>query len=759
MFNQINNFPIHFRNRSNEGTPPRSTIENVRQARLDFLAQDDWESFERLINSHPELNIETEHTKDEKNYLHLAIIGKHHRTALGLAYLSDAKGLSLVNHEDASHRTPLMTAIESDHDNVELLATLIRCGASKGLSLALRIAVNKASDSAIRLLANANEDTPKLIAQMLNEDNDATALNGAKRLLDLGVYTKKALRYAVSNAWHLATSKLLLLGAKGADLLAEYVMQHDPTRGIDNTAYINQLIKNGVNQVATLIFFAKATTRDMYCLAAKRLVMACDANFKAKYHPNELRPQTRAILQLAKNTDIQAILNLARVTGQRHIGWNQLVLSAEINVIQALNEEFGTAQTSKSLFDFARLAMNAQVRTLLQAGTPATGSVNSLQATTQHSPDYHLNQGALAVLYVASLGRVKVPRSIRIDTDDTRVTYASLSAAVKNIHLANAAERFSVNQTMMLLDQGADPSYALKKLCENRNAKGIFTLAAAGVTLNHELIRLLKEQDYETAYRLSEMNNNAPSMLISLIKSNEIALAEHVLAHCTNGCEALVVAANDADEALTSTLIKLGANAPNALALLLHDGCREAASILIKHGTNINEGLLYAYSFGHTTNSISDLLSLGASPTRALIHAAEFHLISLARSLLSHEKWHIGNDAIFHVINNNTTPRHQTLKTIKKLINININTDRVLEELVANRALEKIKLLIESGAHTSETLIRMAKSGNRLDAQTLLLAGADFMEPIAVLSDNQEIAALSVLVLALSCVREKMMVV
>src|SRR5690606_3751598 len=236
--------------------------------------------------------------------LHVPIrLGSIH-IAINLVTLAAEWDIDLINHQDHSGCTPIMAAAEADTDNPELIDALLDAGAQVGLADALKSAARKNHMQSAQRLMRTDANQPAMLAELAQDYKDPSTLMVAKRLIALGMNPTLALVYASHMHWRDAALTLVLLGAKGAEVLVATAVSLTATPTLrtatltTTTAILNNLLLAGADVTTALILLAKTPTRKEHIVAARILVTT-----DQRFNPTRIHPQsandTPAILRLA----------------------------------------------------------------------------------------------------------------------------------------------------------------------------------------------------------------------------------------------------------------------------------------------------------------------------------------------------------------------------------------------------------------------------------------------------------------------------
>lgn len=224
----------------------------------------------------------------------------------------------------------------------------------------------------------------------------------------------------------------------------------------------------------------------------------------------------------------------------------------------------------------------------------------------------------------------------------------------------------------------------------------------------------------------------------------------------TDGREALEQAAQSGDENLIDMLLALGVDGPSVLLSLLYGHYHEAAARLVARGVDVHTTLMLAIG-AYRYELRGCLTTLGAHLHIALQRAFERQQLATAQRILSYADRSTRQQALNDLINDETIDHDTKAQRLQFFIAAGVDTDEIMQNLIDGQKIAALRMLITLGAPTERLLMSLARQGNRLDAQTLMRAGADFAAPIRTLANSGEQQAVNILTLALTVVRDRML--
>lgn len=397
------------------------------------LQADDWSTFEALaLGENAEINIATERFDNGQNCFHVALKSGGHSIVSNLAKLNHEWVRDLVNGTDQSRRTPLVYAADTQTDNPELIGALLNAGATEGFWDALSIATMKGHAETAKLLIDndVEDNAPYVLESIVRLHYGKPGMDAAKLLISLGVNVTDSLpEGALIILNKEVAERLLLLGAKGSDKLAEIAEYRD-------AGEVEGYIQVGADVPRTLTLLANNPTHKRN-REAMTLVVSTASKLKKK---PELEIYESALLSLARNKDIAGL--------QR--------FTAALNAINP-----------------------AHLKNILNRLT-ANGDSGTLSMLTANPEDKPTN-AALA-------GDVAAAKTL-INTDVKTSTVLQLDHLIKTGDLQTTSAFISVleNRNELLLHAVQDGNEALGKLLLSSGAEGPRLLASLLHTKQREL--------------------------------------------------------------------------------------------------------------------------------------------------------------------------------------------------------------------------------------------------------------------------------
>lgn len=727
---------------------------------LQALQSNDWAAFEDLaLEQDNGIDLEAERYFDGKNCLHVAITAGSHTLATNLATLCAQWDFALIDTVDDSGHTPIMYAAESPSDNVELMDALISAGASVGLSDALKSASERGHAGMTQRLLASNVDVPQVLAEIIHDSDGQTAgLNAAKLLISLGADATQALGYAAQRQWLDAARALILLGSKGSDSLVLAATQ--PTANATNRAadqramatVVKNLIRVGSCVARALTTVAKNPDSAANSKTAKLLIQS-DESLSANRYMGTAHDNI-ALLNLAKTGNTAALCTLAGIAGIDNATSDKLIANRNIDALKTLINA-GLVDSEKLLKGEARAGNLLGIKTLIAAGAKTSSLLKNLYLDWKS--DVTRNPEAIKVLVAAGADPSPLPQGLRGNIDKRQMEISQLSTHEKNDAVVSSAKNRDLAELIWLLDSGADPVSALQTLSQAKDLSAIRVVLNASMNATELLIDRVKAGDIDVARTLIEAKDIPAETFTGLIENGDLELARTLVSiEPTQGRQALVLAIQEDDTELAKGLLEMGADGPGALLSLLESSYREVALNLVALGVDTHTTLMRAV----TSNSLSskaDLLTIGAELPRALTRAIELGHAETAKKILDQHGESIGRDALLNMLDDEVLSDEAKSAGLTHLLQLEFNKDAVLKKLIDNGNTPQLKMLITLGAPTDDLLMAFGKEGNRIDARKLILAGADYINPIKTLQANHEQDAVTLLGLALAGARDSMM--
>ncbi|OZI59164.1 ankyrin repeat domain-containing protein [Bordetella genomosp. 4] len=785
--------------------------QNIRKALLEALEKDDWSVFEAAAFNDAETLIEKMRFDNGKNCLHVAVKTGSQSVALNLIKLAHERRLDLINSKDLTGYTPLMYAADSATDNLELVDALFNAGAREGLAQALKSAAQRGHVAIATRLVGTDVDAPTVLAEIIADDAAhlrRVKANAARLLIALGVSATDALAYAVEHCPEEAASFLFLLGANGADALASAANARDQSR-------LARLVSAGADVETALISLAKHPDRLVHYRDVSFLNRINYSERWRRWHETS-RIDTAALLRLLKSGDTATMLTLARAIAPEHRGWDELAKSGNVEALTALRTISGKDESETCLRFFVVNGHWNSLKTLLDAGVPASRTLESLlrdlRASRPGSLEYRNFRESLKLLFVAGADGLPFPEELRDEINERKKEISSFSPSEVNAAFLSAITNKYTADAALLLDKGADLIAALQYLSQpeeiddaslsseihllryrervgrlgipnlidtgrvtsealisremriardmeaGRRSLGIRNLIDAGAVTAQTLIDRVKAGDMQVSRAIAKHRNIATDALVELIVQGDQETARVLVPTLTDGQLALTQAVRCNDLNLARALIEIGADGPGALLSLLREKHREVAGRLIALGVDVHTALMRAVREGHDSDktAIGDLIMIGAQFSIALLRAVALGETETVKKILNLGGTSAATEALLTLSQDATLAYNLKASRLKQLIQAGLNTDRVLEQLIEDRKTAQLKTLIALGAPTVKLLIELSKQRNRIGARNLIIAGADFITAMRTLQIDGEQVALTVLVLALAGARERM---
>lgn len=738
--------------------PASQAERNDRNRLTHALRADDWPMFEALMaDDDTGWTVEDRH-ENGQNCLHIAITSGSYSIASNLAQFANEFDVDLINVEDQFGYTPIMYAAESPIDNPELVDTLIKNGAHAGLPRAVKSAAERGHTEITRRLVASmpREEASKALAEVLQHDENQSDPNAAKLLISLGVDATVALEYAGTKYWLDAAKALVLLGAKGSDALVLMATQSPAARNATvarsvTTSGRRALIQTGSDVATALTTLAKRPKNELNSLGLSRLI-ATDELVSKQTGDTKPSSATAALLRLADSGDIAAMLVLAEQMDSGQLGCDELAKSGNVDALRALASA-GLVTLQRTLERAAHTRNFAAAKTLINTGMSTSTLLHDMWSNSQRRKDPDRFE-AIKLLIAAGADASALPNGLSAEIELRKEKISDLSPTEKNVALLSAAINGDTTEAAMLLEREADIADALKQLSGADDLNGLRTLIKAGKAAPATLIDRVLAGDMDGARALTRALDVSTEALIHLIKNGESALARRFIPDLTNGREALVEAAQRNDGHLARTLIDLGADGPGALLSLLETKYREEAARLAAWGVNIHKTMALAVSNDSVIDE-RDLITMGADLSIALMHAIEADDSQAAEKLLRAGGVPAGQKALLALAADDTVPAAVKRARVATLVGMQVDTDGLLEQFISDKKIPQLQALIDLGVPTDRLLMDLGKQGNRIDARTLIMAGADIATAMATLLHDREQNAVTVLGVALAGAREE----
>lgn len=565
-----------------------------------------------------------------------------------------------------------------------------------------------------------------------------------------GVDVSDVLRDAVKNLPIEAVNTLLLRGARGSEALVSAAISRDMNA-------LARLVIVGADVTTALITLAKHSDKKVHYWAVKTLIAADN---KQRRHDSYGKPrsETEALVRLAMAGDTATMTTLCRAVAPEHLGWAPLALSGNVEAIKVLLPFSWRDYPERYLDTFALRGHTMAVKTLIAAGVPTSGILTHL-VDENNRKAYPNGLDVIKHLIAAGADASILPAEISEAINNRKTEISALSSDEKNVALLSAIRTENQVDVAMLLHQGANPIAVLRQLNPSNEQLSISRLITTGAISSQDVIDLAKAGDMATATVLAQIADILTNALGDLIAKHDQDAARALLAVSSCGYRALEQAVQRDDSYTATTLMAIGANGSEALLSLLKMGQREAAARLIALGVDIHTALMVAVRDDRDfhQNAIQELTAIGAEYSQALGRAIERRDAKAARQLLNQMDKQAGQKAVWDLVEDDALADEIKAARLRFLLQLEINTDDVLKQLVEDRAFVKLRLLITLGALTDGLLMDLGKQGNRIGAETLIRAGADYATAIAALKDNHEQDAVTVLTLSLTGARDRVM--
>ncbi|MVW72990.1 ankyrin repeat domain-containing protein [Bordetella sp. 15P40C-2] len=664
---------------------------------------------------------------------------------------------NVVHQRDSHERAPLLHAVcaptrQSD-GNLPLVETLIAAGARDGLSKALAYAADGGHRATAKRLIEAGADAVlalALIAHIIETraatgvaavpDNAPTtqSIHGAKFLMSLGVTPgAAALETIKSKLAGLRT--LILLGAPGADLLAEAALN-------ERKFAVQQLVDSGADTVSTLIKLitipqAYAAERVRNPVTKTRrfaaIEMLTTASERATGTPTNI--VSDALIRLANSRNlpaVDAILDFARPAD-----WVRLLRTRDYDAIRTMDKARHWPYRIQLMFqECLRQNDLGAIKAWVESGNDANrplyrAAVNGMKDDSERAKaiDY-------LIAAEAYLDRRKKYVIERMDQNyQENAVLLHQADDVQRARLFNAVDRADVLLVSLLLRQQADVSATISEVLKHCINLPLDTLIRSGVASGEWLKSRVKVGDTSIGYPSSELCNPAEDALFDLVRTADYDTAKRFIPNLTDGMRALAEAARRGDMSIAKRLIELGANGPAALVLCLRRNELEAASRLAGWGVDLTDALcssLGASDFGSpASNAAVQLLRrLGADISRALLLGVERGSMVSTAVFVCHRS--AAHRALGLLVRDDSLPMSVKQVRVQSLLTMGIDSAPLMEEL-ARESLETtsaavqfaasnhLRFLVGLGQAHIGLFMDLGKRGERLIAQEIMAAGAE----------------------------------
>ncbi|GAB3085520.1 hypothetical protein GCM10027287_25340 [Bordetella muralis] len=716
---------------------------------LQAIQTDDLETFYALFNDDT-ADFGQEYYENHENALHIAVKSGSHAVAIALAEMSHEMDLDLLDGRDDAGYTPIMYAAQSETDDVELINALLNSGARAGLDEALKFAAQRGHVGMVARLIDSDVDSVQVLAEIAQHDSSDGGVSAAKLLISTGADATNALIYASEKGWRTAESALLMLGANGSAALVSVATQ-EAIRGTSSMFTFggtNRLIAMGADAATALIQLAQSPRSEVNSKAA-RVLIGADRDPGSYYEPTPA--EGIALSRLIRSRDTAAL--------QMWIPLRPAVLISEL----AKAGEVGTLKPfiashpdiSEQILQRAIEGKNLLLaKTMVAAGTSTSTLIHSL-------PVHRDNLPALRLAILAGAPRSGLPEEARADFAKREIRVSQYSPTQRQAALLSALWWNDVGDVAILLNTKVDVGDALRKLREDANYRGLRTLFASGLRTSDVMLESVRAGDMRTAKFMTESRETDASteVLRELIAYDQREPARALLGLLNDrGRQALTHAAASDDIPFAVALMELGADGPGALIELLSDQHRAAALRLIAAGVNIHTTLTKtAEMYTGTTrdNVVRDLVTAGADWLVALQQASELDDKEAIKSLATRAE--LGQKMVW-VLDHETMATEEKTEWLRLMIQSGVPTDTLAATLAENaKNAGKLRLLTAAGMRTDDLLVQMSKQGNRIDARNLILGGGNYIEAMRSLRADNQHQAITVLGLALTEARDRMM--
>lgn len=731
---------------------------------------DNWDLFNTLRNAADAgINVQTDLNDDGQNYLHQAIQSGGEAIALNLVALSDELGTDFLDHTDRFGHSPLVHAARSKEDRPELVDALINAGARRGLSSALQAAAERGhTQTAERLMRCPYTNAPQALARVLKQNPGESGMNAAQFLISRGVNVTDALADAINMGWanladkgwqNVADTLVLRFGAQASIVLVQTIEQLNPTSAnyVSDLYKLELLLRAGADVVSTLIDQAKSSQSDKSSLTIETLLVSEKMMLLANWHWGP-RSDITALTRLIQSGDTQAAHVLSQHILPDTLHCDHLTQGGNPDVIEALID-VQLLKPEPMLASVARAGKLGLLKALIQAGVPTANLLKNLLGPQQVGmpPD---TVNILMLLAAAGADRSLLPREFTDYVDSRKAEAASISALSldkQNDALQFYAQQGQVEAVAMLLDQGVNKIHALTSLNQAQHYSGMRTVLAADRLQPDVLVDLVKAGATDVARTFITEELLSTAALMDLLVRGGPETARVLIPALTTGSEVLALAARSNNEALTQTLIDLGADGPGALILLLETRAYEVArqfATRFAEKVNIHDALRQAYR-NDSDNAKEMLVTMGADLVTAALRGLTQHDDEATTMIIQQNGPAVAKPALLHVVNNDSLPNDLKSSYVKFLIDQKIDTDGALTALAERHDIPKLRMLIMAGAPTHGLLMDLGKQGDRITAQALITAGADFITAIRILRDNGEHDAATLLTFAVTVARDR----
>lgn len=737
----------------NTGLPANPDAHDMKNAILHALKTDNWAAFHELVlRDGGDSDMAARRYDHGQNCLHVAIKAGSNDIASKLAAYAYEHNIDLINVPDDAGDMPIMVAAKCPTDAPKLIDTLIKHGATRGLSEALAFAAEAGHTEATRhLIHDSDADASEALAQILRRHNNAFGLKAAQFLISLGGDVTQALDHATDMSWLSIAQKMIFLGANASNVLASTATLHTitpETVAVNlNTAIakLKVLLLAGADVTTALVSLAKKPRSEANSRAISLLIMS--EQKMIELHAADKPPSDRAALaRLAKSRDIPALRVLSECVAPENLGCHELANRGDVDALKVLIETHRLAPQDL-LMNVALAHRFGAAKTLIRTGMQTANLLNDLlkQSGPSTLPE---TMKVIALLVAAGADPSMLPKETRDELSHRQIAISTLSSHKKDAALLAAAISRNIADAAILLDHGASGVSALKSLINARHPEGIRTLIDAGAVTPDMLIERIKAGDMAVAQLLSQEKQVATQALINLIEKGDHETARAFIPELTDGKDALIQAVQANDKDLAHALIAMHADMHEALRALLAMKEIEAASRLVAAGADIHTTLMHAYRLDDIPAQVN-LLRLGANVALAATQALELGEAETAYRIFTQNSPLDQEHIIAHLIDSDMRPNAAHANLLTSLLETEIHTDRILEKLANDNDIVRLRALVAAGAPTVELLIDLCQQGNRSAVQALIEAGADAAEAMAQLQEDKAQDAVNLLAISM----------
>ncbi|MVW77416.1 ankyrin repeat domain-containing protein [Bordetella sp. 02P26C-1] len=699
-----------------------------------------------------------------ENILHVAVRRGCRAIALDIAHRNHQWGFDLVNTRNDEGRTPLEHAVAGLRDDPDLVQALLETGVHGRLEDALCAAAQNGHVLAAKRLVEAGANPTSAMVDFLHFDSHPGGrAEGLAMLRSLGANLSDGLSLAARMAHTNAVRALHLLGASGSALiLARF------KNGTCTVQELSTLVMGGADVQTVLRELVHADALE----DAHRLI-AVDTRVNGRLSDPTSPAAVATLLQLIELNDevgISRLLKLLEGQISDTTLWAKLLICGDVVTLRRLYQA-GLKQPNNSVLrSLLAEGRVTALTTLMEAGMAPCTLLKNL------GPAWRKDRDAIATLLAAyvpphqlSEGDPSVAKIINA-LRERKFEVDQLPDQARRKVIADTCEEGKPGEAAWLLKSYRALTDLRRILMTHRGA-GTTKLLETGLGSPHEMIGEIMTGwrhgvlDKATLYGLVVPMRESglwgidplTPYIFDFVKNGDLKRAEQMFSSVSKGTGALAEAAQRNDLSLANLLLHLGAEGGGAtIKQLLRDNKAEVAGRLLAAGVNIHDAL------GDLSDSDGRLLeAIGADWPMGLLRAAQ-HLQDTRAFRLILKKPGILLEALLHLAHDHETPVDFKAAQVAFLTQtaLRYSTIRVssvinpLAEDTANDA--KLRALINLGIPTEDALMTLARDGNRLAAQRMILAGADFIGAMRSLHENGENDARSTLGLALTVVRDKL---